>query len=236
MHVGRLVELEVRRTPSRSAGEMCEQLLANPLIEDYEILVRGAAEVRRHPLPRLLRRGRRPARLPPLRRDAELLWHGDRDLRGVDAIVVPGRLLLRRLPARRRDRPLLARDGGGARVRARRRPGARHLQRLPGALRGGPAPGRAAAQRRAALRLPPGRARSSRTRRTPFTRAAARRASCCRSRSSTPPAATTRPSLRSTSWRPSGQVVLRYADGQNPNGSAARHRRRRQQAEERGRA
>ena len=30
---------------------------------------------------------------------------------GVDAVIVPGRLLLRRLPARRRDRPLLAADG-----------------------------------------------------------------------------------------------------------------------------
>jgi phosphoribosylformylglycinamidine synthase len=35
VHVGRLVELDVD-DPSR-VGEMCEQLLANPLIEDYEI-------------------------------------------------------------------------------------------------------------------------------------------------------------------------------------------------------
>ena len=35
VHVGRLVELEVD-DPAR-IGEMCEQLLANPLIEDYEI-------------------------------------------------------------------------------------------------------------------------------------------------------------------------------------------------------
>ena len=33
--VGRLVELDVE-DPSR-VGEMCERLLANPLIEDYEI-------------------------------------------------------------------------------------------------------------------------------------------------------------------------------------------------------
>jgi phosphoribosylformylglycinamidine synthase len=36
VHVGRMVELEVddvRRVP-----EMCEKLLANPLIEDYEVL------------------------------------------------------------------------------------------------------------------------------------------------------------------------------------------------------
>jgi phosphoribosylformylglycinamidine synthase len=35
VHVGRLVELDVD-DPAR-VGEMCEQLLANPLIEDYEI-------------------------------------------------------------------------------------------------------------------------------------------------------------------------------------------------------
>jgi phosphoribosylformylglycinamidine synthase subunit PurS len=35
VHVGRLVELDVE-DPQR-VGEMCERLLANPLIEDYEI-------------------------------------------------------------------------------------------------------------------------------------------------------------------------------------------------------
>ena len=35
VHVGRLVELDVE-DPSR-LGEMCERLLANPLVEDYEI-------------------------------------------------------------------------------------------------------------------------------------------------------------------------------------------------------
>jgi phosphoribosylformylglycinamidine synthase len=35
VHVGRLVELDVE-DPDR-VGEMCERLLANPLIEDYEI-------------------------------------------------------------------------------------------------------------------------------------------------------------------------------------------------------
>ena len=36
VHVGRLVELDVE-DPSR-LPEMCEQLLSNPLIEDYEIV------------------------------------------------------------------------------------------------------------------------------------------------------------------------------------------------------
>ena len=37
VRIGRLVELEVE-DPSR-LEEMCERLLANPLIEDYEVLV-----------------------------------------------------------------------------------------------------------------------------------------------------------------------------------------------------
>jgi phosphoribosylformylglycinamidine synthase subunit PurS len=36
VHIGRLVELDVE-DPSQ-LDEMCEQLLANPLIEDYEIV------------------------------------------------------------------------------------------------------------------------------------------------------------------------------------------------------
>jgi phosphoribosylformylglycinamidine synthase subunit PurS len=37
VRIGRLVELET--DDADSLGEMCEKLLANPLIEDYEILV-----------------------------------------------------------------------------------------------------------------------------------------------------------------------------------------------------
>ncbi len=39
VHVGRLIELDVE-DPDR-LGEMCERLLANPLIEDYEIVLDG---------------------------------------------------------------------------------------------------------------------------------------------------------------------------------------------------
>ncbi len=42
VHVGRLIELDVE-DPAR-VPEMCERLLANPLIEDYEILGRPEAE------------------------------------------------------------------------------------------------------------------------------------------------------------------------------------------------
>ena len=42
VHVGRLIELEV--DDPDSLPEMCERLLANPLIEDYEIVKDGAGE------------------------------------------------------------------------------------------------------------------------------------------------------------------------------------------------
>jgi phosphoribosylformylglycinamidine synthase subunit PurS len=47
VHIGRLIELDV--DDAGRLGEMCEQLLANPLIEDYEIVeaprfVTGTAE------------------------------------------------------------------------------------------------------------------------------------------------------------------------------------------------
>ena len=45
VHVGRLVELDIE-DPSQLEA-MCEKLLANPLIEDYEILEPGTAAGRR---------------------------------------------------------------------------------------------------------------------------------------------------------------------------------------------
>jgi phosphoribosylformylglycinamidine synthase PurS subunit len=42
VHVGRLIELDVE-DPSR-LPEMCERLLTNPLIEDYEIVETTSAE------------------------------------------------------------------------------------------------------------------------------------------------------------------------------------------------
>jgi phosphoribosylformylglycinamidine synthase PurS subunit len=42
VHVGRLIELDVD-DPAR-LPEMCEQLLANPLIEDYEVLLGSVEE------------------------------------------------------------------------------------------------------------------------------------------------------------------------------------------------
>ena len=84
---------------------------------------------------------------------AEILFHTERDLRRRRRGRGPRRLRPRRLPAHRRDRPVLAGDGVGRRARGRRRPGRRHLQRLPGALRGRPAPRRAAEERGAEVPL-----------------------------------------------------------------------------------
>ena len=82
-----------------------------------------------------------------------------------------GRLRLRRLPARRRDRPLQPDHGRRPRVRRARRAGARHLQRLPGAGRGGLVPG--ALLRNATLRFEPLGPPRGRAADTPFTRALA---------------------------------------------------------------
>jgi phosphoribosylformylglycinamidine synthase PurS subunit len=44
VHVGRLIELDVENP--RQVPEMCERLLANPLIEDYEIVIEHAGQMR----------------------------------------------------------------------------------------------------------------------------------------------------------------------------------------------
>ena len=44
VHIGRLIELDVE-DPSQ-LPEMCERLLANPLIEDYEVLDAESAPAR----------------------------------------------------------------------------------------------------------------------------------------------------------------------------------------------
>ena len=91
----------------------------------------------------------RPRAAHPLR-----LAQGDAGSATTDLVVVPGRLFLRRLPALRRDRALLAGHGRGPRVCAKGRPGPRHLQRLPDPVRGGPAPGRPHPQHLARIPLP----------------------------------------------------------------------------------
>ena len=118
VHIGRLVELDVEdaRSSSRCARS-CSPTR-------WSRTTRSAARRRRLSAvkfgvlrSRLLRRGRRAARPPGASGDAELIWHRDRDLRRRRRDRRPRRLLLRRLPARRRDRALLAGDGVGDRVR-----------------------------------------------------------------------------------------------------------------------
>ena len=83
VHVGRLVELDV---PTRRWCRRCARSCStNPLIEDYEIQVRFG--VVRFPgscdeVDALLAASRVGA--------AEILWHADADLKGVDAVIVPG--------------------------------------------------------------------------------------------------------------------------------------------------
>jgi phosphoribosylformylglycinamidine synthase len=49
VHVGRLIELDVE--DASQVPQMCERLLANPLIEDYEVVEIGVGPVRAEPAP-----------------------------------------------------------------------------------------------------------------------------------------------------------------------------------------
>ena len=82
-----------------------------------------------------------------------MLWHGDASVSGVDAVVVPGGFAhgdYLRPGAIARFSPVMQAVAAFA---GQRRPGRRHLQRLPGAHRGRPAPGRAAEEPRSQVPL-----------------------------------------------------------------------------------
>ena len=148
-----------------------------------------------------------------------LLWHRDHDLQGVDAVIVPGGFSYGdylRAGALARFSPIMveverfARHGGlvlgicnGFQVLC-------EAGLLPGALL--PNTSLRFVCRQVELDVV-----NAATRWTARVRA---RATCCRSRPSTRPAATGRPTRCSTSSRPNGQVVLRYATGNGFNGSA----------------
>ena len=86
--------------------------------------------------------------------EAVALWHGDHDLRGVDAVVLPGGFSYGdylRCGAISRFSPVMAEVIEAA---GRGHAGARHLQRLPDPLRVPPAPGCADPQRPPQVRLP----------------------------------------------------------------------------------
>ena len=96
--VGRLVDLEVDAASSQEAKaqveRMCQELLANPLIESFEIEVDGAYT--RPKVAVLVFPGSNDDRdaawaLGALGADAELVWHGETELpRGTGAVVLPG--------------------------------------------------------------------------------------------------------------------------------------------------
>ena len=65
---------------------------------------------------------------------AEFIWHDSDPARRCRCRHPPRRLLLRRLPALRRDRAILAGHAGGEEVRRGRRTCAGHLQRIPDPL------------------------------------------------------------------------------------------------------
>ena len=148
---------------------MCRRLLANPVIEAYDDRAQRAGLATVDVSARVgvvLFPGTNCEldvawAVEQLGGDAEMLWHAEAELRGVDAVVVPGGFAhgdYLRTGAIARFSPVM--DAVG-RVRGGRRPGRRHLQRLPGAHRSRLAARRAAEERRAHLpvrdRRAPGR-------------------------------------------------------------------------------
>ena len=222
---------------------MCEQLLTNPLIESYAIELRGRVTRAARDEPRpvvavVVFPGSNDDRdaqlaLERLGADAPRVWHADEELpAGTAGVVLPGGFSFGdylRCGAIARFSPIMRAVAG---VRRRRRARARHLQRLPDPHRGRPAPGRAAAERVAVVRLPRRRRCSSsgptrRSRRAATTRAGgaddpgqARRGLLVRRR---------RAARRARGERPA-RAALRA--GREPE----RRRRRRRRRRERGRA
>ena len=124
VHVGRLVEMEVESRDEVDA--MCRRLLSNPTIEEYEWEVVGVrigvtvfpgSNCDRDALYGVERMGA----------EAVELWHADADLKGVDAVIVPGGFSYGDYLQTRRHRPLCERHGPAGRVREGRRPGTRRL-------------------------------------------------------------------------------------------------------------
>ena len=169
VRVGRRVELGRRRPGRRRRARDRRRARPGASVQPADRAVRDRA-ARRH-LGGTCRGGRVSVRVgvvvfPGSNCDTDTAWALAPGRRRARAAVArerrpPGRgrdrparrLRVRRLPPGRRHRPLQPGDAGGGRLRRGRRSRARHLQRLPGPGRGRPAPGRAAAQPIAPLRL-----------------------------------------------------------------------------------
>ena len=238
VHVGRLVELDVE-DPSQLRADVREAARepARRGLRDRAAADGHATEVKFGVLrfPGSLRRGRRAARGSAGRRRRAALARRARPA-GRRRDRRAGRLLLRRLPACRRDRALLAGDGVGDRVRAA----------TAGWCSGSATASRCCARRacfpgallpNANLRFTfrQVRARGRRRRTPPFTDAAAHAAASGSraSRPSTPGAATT-PARQTLDGleaaRPGGAALRARRELQR---LAARHRRRAQRARQR---
>ena len=221
-----------RPTTRTSSTTLCEKLLANPLIEDFEIeTIESDLGVVQFPGSCDERDALRPAGAVG---EARLVWHERHRPRRRRRGGRPRRLLLRRLPAGRRDRPLLAGDGGGGAVR----------RRAAGRCWGSATASRCSARRaccpgrccptRAALRLPPGRA-------------GRRERPLGRSRPGCRPGERLSIPVKHASGRyfapdelldeleARGQIAFRYAPGAEPERLGPRHRRGHQRGRQRAR-
>ena len=139
------VDGEVTDDHLARAREAAETLLSNPVIEDVVSSVTGGDRAGRRvkvgvvTFPGSLDDRDAARAVRAAGGEAVALWHGDADparrRRGDPA----RRLLLRRLPALRRHRPLRPGHGGARPGRTGRPAGSRDLQRLPDPLRVTPA-------------------------------------------------------------------------------------------------
>ena len=214
VRVGRMVELEAE-DPAQ-LDELCEKLLANPLIEDYEIRDPVIWGVLQFPGSCDERDALHACELAA--GEARLVWHEETDLSGVDGIVVPGGFsygdylragaIARFAPAMEAVAEFAAAGGpvlgicNGFQVLC-------EAGLLPGAL----LPNRSCAS--SAARSSSIAAR----RRLDLARRGIDGGERSRSRSSTGAAATTRRPEMLDGLEANGQVAFRYAEGHNPNGS-----------------
>ena len=165
------LELEGEATEERLAEvhQMAATLLSNPVIEDYAVAVVAVTcmKVGRRHLPRFPRRRRRASRRTPRPGPSRSrCGTATTTSRGSTRWCCRG-LLLRRLPALRRDRPVRAGDDRGDRCGQGRPAGPRHLQRLPDPVRVPPVARRPDPQRPPQVRLPRPADHASRTTRPP---------------------------------------------------------------------
>ena len=231
------------------AAEVADKLLANPVIESYRIEVdlassfepAGGLEVGAGSWKLTMKfavivfpgsncdHDAYHAAKHVLGQDAEFVWHKETSLKGADVVILPGGFShgdYLRTGAIARFSPVMA---AVADVRATRRAGARHLQRLPDSARGGLLPGAMLRNRDLKFHCEHVCVRVEQTD-TPFTAACVDGpgAAACRSRTAK---ATTSPSPRSLdALEATGRVVFRYCDARGRGHRRGQSQRRRSTA------